>query len=94
MLFDTVIQVSPKNDFTIEVFYASGEIYLYDASKIPTLFPEMQDIQIFKDKCCVINQTLAFNLDGTYDTTSCYDLCPDTIKMRSIRLNPIAQYIN
>ena len=62
----SVIQVLPKNNFKVYVYFDDGKIKLFDMSH-------------FIDKCTVLNGTLAWDLDGKYDGTNCIDIAPETI---------------
>ncbi|MFI3173570.1 MAG: DUF2442 domain-containing protein [Bacillota bacterium] len=87
---DQVVQVAPQRDFSVIVHYASGEIYQYDATHITKKLEELRDFNTFQNKCCVINGTLAFDIGCNLDPYSCYDVCPDTIKMKAQRVNAIS----
>ena len=39
----------------------------------------LQDIQIFKDTCTVLNDTLAWDLTGNRDVSNCIDIDPFTL---------------
>jgi hypothetical protein len=76
-----VIQVIPTDEYTVYVYFDDGSIKLYDAKEIiqKGVFQPLKDIQLFKDTCTVLNGTLAWDLDGTYDETSCLDIDPFTL---------------
>lgn len=76
-----VIQVIPTDEYTVYVYFDDGSIKLYDAKEIiqKGVFQPLKDIQLFKDACTVLNGTLAWDLNGTYDETSCLDIDPFTL---------------
>lgn len=76
-----VIQVIPTDDFKVYVYFDDGSIKLYDASEIIKfgIFTKLQDINIFKTTCTVLNGTLAWDLEGNYDDTKCLDIDPFNI---------------
>ena len=76
-----VIQVIPRNDFKVYVYFDDGSIKLYDAKKIINkgVFQKLQNIEIFKNTCTVLNGTLAWDLNGNYDESECLDIDPFTI---------------
>lgn len=39
----------------------------------------MKDISIFMNTCTVLNDTLAWDIQGNRDSTSCLDIDPDTL---------------
>lgn len=76
-----VIQVIPTDDFKVYVYFDDGSIKLYDANNDIKLgiFTVLQDINKFKECCTVLNGTLAWDLDGNYDESTCLDLDPFSI---------------
>lgn len=76
-----VIQVIPTDEFKVYVYFDDGSIRLYDASKDIKfgIFTKLQDINIFKEACTVLNGTLAWDLEGNYDDTKCLDIDPFNI---------------
>lgn len=79
--FPTVVQVIPLNNFHVQVFFDDGKIVEYDATSNlqGDVFKPLQDIHVFKDTCTVLNDTLAWDLSGQRDTTSCIDIDPFTL---------------
>jgi len=73
-----VIQAIPTDDFKVYVYFDDGTIRLFDASEVITrgIFKPLSDINLFKDTCTVLNNTLAWTLDKNYDPTTCIDLDP------------------
>lgn len=73
-----VIQVVPTNEFKVFVYFDDGSIKLYDASDLihQGIFTKLKDINVFKDTCTVLNGTLAWDLDGTYNESTCLDIDP------------------
>ncbi|KGM94462.1 hypothetical protein Z968_11720 [Clostridium novyi A str. 4552] len=76
-----VIQVIPTDNFKVYVYFDDGSIHLYDASDLIKngIFKVLQDINLFKEKCTVLNGTLAWSLDGSYDESTCLDIDPFVI---------------
>lgn len=79
--FPTVVQVIPLDNFHVQVFFDDGKIVEYDATSDlkGDVFKPLQDIHVFKDTCTVLNDTLAWDLSGQRDTTSCIDIDPFTL---------------
>lgn len=73
-----VIQVRPTDDFKVYVYFDDGSIKLYDASQLINegIFIKIKDINIFKESCTVLNGTLAWDLDGNYNESTCLDIDP------------------
>lgn len=82
----TVIQVIPRNDFKVYVFFNDGKIKLYDMSPLvgSGVFKQISNIDVFKKTCTVLNHTLAWDLLGNRDEYSCLDIDPESIYMNGV----------
>ena len=80
-MFRTVIQVLPKEDFKVYVYFNDGKIKLFDMSYLmgKGVFLKISNIEDFMNKCTVLNGTLAWDLDGKMDGYNCIDIAPETI---------------
>lgn len=80
-MFHKVVQVVPTNDFKVYIYFEDGKIKLFDAKDLISkgVFQKLQDPNVFKDSCTVMNQTLAWDISGNYDPTYCLDLDPETL---------------
>jgi hypothetical protein len=76
--FPEVLQVIPTEDFRIYIYFDDGTIKLYDAKDIidKGIFKILQDKKVFIGACTVLNGTLAWDLEGNYNTSKCLDLDP------------------
>lgn len=43
------------------------------------VFHPLKDIHVFLDTCTVLNDTLAWDIDGNRNNTTCLDIDPDTL---------------
>lgn len=79
--FPVVVQVIPLDNYHVQIFFSNGKIVEYDASSLlqGEVFRPLQDIQIFKDTCTVLNDTLAWDLSGDRNPSECIDLDPFTL---------------
>lgn len=75
-----IIQVAPQDDFTVWVYFADGKITCYDARPNLTkgLFKKINDITVFKEKCKIMNDTLAWDV-GANGEEDCLDIDPVTL---------------
>jgi len=73
-----VIQVYPQEDFTVYVYFEDGKIKLFDMNPLlgKGVFKKISDIKDFINKCTVLNNTLAWDIDGNYDPYHCIDIDP------------------
>ena len=76
--FPTVVQVIPLINYHVQIFFDDGKITEYDATNDlkSELFQPLRDIQVFKDKCTVLNNTLAWDLTGDRNPATCVDIDP------------------
>ena len=76
-----VIQVKPLDNFHVYVNFDDGKIIDYDAMKdLQTeLFEPLRDINVFKESCIIMNDTLAWDVTGNRDAGNCIDIDPFTL---------------
>ncbi len=76
-----VIQVLPQDDFSVYVYFDNGIIKKYDTTPLlgKGVFKKISDIRFFKKACTVMNNTLAWDISGTFDPYTCIDIAPETI---------------
>ena len=80
-----VIQVIPREDFTVYVYFDNGHIRLYDmkeAIQKGGVFKKISQAHVFIEKCTVMNGTLAWDISGVFDATKCIDIDPETIYLK------------
>lgn len=74
-----VVQVLVREDFTVYVYFLDGAIRLLDAKpllKQGGVFSPLCDQDTFRNSLTVMNGTVAWDLDGTRNTSACIDLDP------------------
>lgn len=76
--FPVVVQVIPLENYHVQVFFDNGKIVEYDASNLlqGEVFKPLQDIQVFKDTCTILNDTLAWDISGDRNPSDCIDIDP------------------
>ena len=76
-----IVQVVPHEDYTVYVYFCDGKIVIYDVKpKLDSgIFSRLKDISFFMERCMILNDTLAWDLTGTRDESSCIDIDPDTL---------------
>ena len=76
-----IVQVVPHRDYTVSVYFVDGKIVRYDVK--PKLgrgvFKALEDIEVFMERCTIMNDSLAWDVDGTGDAASCIDIDPDML---------------
>lgn len=79
--FPEIVQVVPHEDYTVTVYFHDGKIVLYDVRpKLDKgIFAQLQDINIFMERCTILNDTLAWDIAGNRNTSECIDIDPDML---------------
>lgn len=80
-MFPKVVQVIPMQDYSVYVYFEDGKIVRYDMSQMleKEVFRCLKEIEIFMNRCTVMNDTLAWDISGKWDNTTCLDIDPDTL---------------
>lgn len=80
-MFPKVVQVIPMENYSVYVYFEDGKIVCYDMTEMieKEVFRPLKNIQVFLDTCTVLNDTLAWDIDGNRDSTTCLDIDPDTL---------------
>lgn len=73
-----IVQVVPMDDYKVYVYFEDGKIVCYDASKLieKEAFMVLKDLQLFKNTCTILNDTLAWDISGNRDVSACLDIDP------------------
>lgn len=77
--FPAVVQVIPGADRTVYAYFTDGQIKLYDMKPLIArggVFTPLADDGFFADRLTVMNDTVAWDVSGHYDPTSCIDIDP------------------
>ena len=79
--FPEVVQVGPFPDHTVSVYFSDGKIVSYDVKPLLDrgVFRALRDMEIFINRCGIMNDTLAWDIAGDGDPTACIDIDPDTL---------------
>ena len=82
-MFPEVVQVKPNDDYTVYVYFSDGKIVCYDVKHLldKNIFKQLKDKEIFMNTCTILNDTLAWDVGGNRDETSCIDIDPETLYM-------------
>ena len=76
--FPEVVQVVPEPDYHVLVYFNDGKIVekdMRDSMQGP-IFDPLHDPAIFRDACCVMNGTLAWDVSGKRDPRDVVDIDP------------------
>ena len=89
-----VVQVYPMKNYDVAVYFADGNIKKYNVSHLvgKGVFEQLSDEYFYRDNCTVLNNTLAWTLDGMYDPANCIDIDPYVIFENGITItDPLEQ---
>lgn len=74
-----VVQIVARQDFSVYIHFHDGTVRLLDASPFVRkggVFTPLQDADFFRDRLTVMNDTVAWDVDGNRDPSTCIDLDP------------------
>ena len=77
-----VVQVYADTPHSVVVYFDDGRIKRFDASELLErggVFLPLRDEEAFRSRCTVMNGTLAWDLNGNRDETTCLDIDPIAI---------------
>lgn len=81
-LMPTVVQAVPGDDFTVYAYCNDGAVRLVDVKPLIAwggVFAPLADPDFFRDRLTILNDTVAWDIAGNRDTTTCVDLDADQI---------------
>lgn len=80
-MFPEIVQVVPNENYTVTVYFEDGKIVLYDVAQLleKEVFRPLKDKNVFMNTCTIMNDTLAWDLEGNRDTSMCIDIDPETL---------------
>jgi len=90
--YPKVLQVIPTDDFGVYAYFNDGSVRFFDAKPLirpGTVFEPLQDIEYFKSKLAVINDTVAWDIGGNRDPRKCVDLDPFVIFEQPAVVDPL-----
>ena len=74
-----VVQAVAGQNFSVYVYFNDGSVRLLAAAPLVSrggVFAPLQDAEFFRDRLTVINDTVAWDVDGNHDPYACVDLDP------------------
>jgi len=88
-----VLQVVPTDTFCVYAYFNDGSVRLFDVKQLikpGTVFEPLQDIEFFKSKLAVINDTIAWDIGGNRDVRKCIDIDPLVVFEEPAVADPLA----
>lgn len=77
-----VVQAVPGDDFTVYAYCNDGAVRLVDVKPLIAkggVFAPLANQDFFCDRLTILNDTVAWDMTGDRDTTTCVDLDADQI---------------
>ena len=74
-----VVQAVAGQNFSVYAYFHDGTVRLLDALRLIQnggVFVPLQNSDFFRDRLTVINDTVAWDVDGNRDPSTCVDLDP------------------
>ena len=78
-MFPKVVQAVAGDGFTVYAYFSDGTVRLADAAPLLAMggvFEPLRDPVFFRERLTVLNDTVAWDIDGTRDPSTCVDLDP------------------
>lgn len=78
-LIPKVVQAVAGDGFMVYAYFNDGTIHLLDAApllKRGGVFAPLRDPEFFRERLTVMNDTVAWDMDGNRDPCTCVDLDP------------------
>ena len=92
-----VVQAVAGDDFTVYAYFSDGSIRLLDAKPLLEkggVFAPLRDADFFRDRLTVLNDSVAWDVDGNRDPCTCVDLDPcELYETCSITADPLKEVI-
>jgi hypothetical protein len=80
--FPKVLQVVPASDYKVYCYLNDGSVRIFDAESLiekGTVFEKLADKNYFIKTLTVMNETLAWDIEGNRDPCKCIDIDPFSI---------------
>ena len=77
--FPAVVQAMAGEDFTVYAYFSDGSIKRFDVKPLIQrggVFSKLADEKLFQSALTVLNDTIAWDFTGRYDSTQCIDIDP------------------
>ena len=73
MFAPEVVQVIPQENYIVEVLFQDGKIVYFDVNHLleKGIFSKLKNKEFYKNRCTVMNHTLAWDISGEYNPTNC-----------------------
>ena len=80
--YPVVVQAIPGEGRTVYAYFTDGSIRAYDVQPLIEqggVFAQLRDPDFFRDRLTVLNDSVAWDVSGSFDPTCCIDLDPFSV---------------
>jgi hypothetical protein len=94
--FPEVVQAVPGENKTVYAYFTDGSIHLYDVMPLIQrggVFAQLEDERFFTERLTVLNGTVAWDVSGTFDPTTCIDIDPFEVYQSIAVPDPLEEVI-
>ena len=94
--FPCVVQALAGPDKTVYAYFSDGRITQMDMKPEiarGVVFERLADEAFFADALTVLNDTVAWDVSGVYDSTSCIDIDPFTVYDAQMVSDPLEEAV-
>ncbi|HCM24997.1 MAG: hypothetical protein A2Z99_02945 [Treponema sp. GWB1_62_6] len=76
-----IVQVLPLENFDLILYFVDGRIKKYNISHLvgKGVFSVLADPEFYRSRCTIMNHTVAWDISGQYDPSTCIDLDPEVL---------------
>jgi hypothetical protein len=76
--YPEIVQAVPAKGYNVYLYFDDGTIRLFNAAELVTegVFRQLTENNLFFEACTVLNGTVAWTPDLSYDADTCLDLDP------------------
>ena len=94
--FPAVVQAIPGPGRSVYAYFSDGSIKLFDVQPLIAdggVFAKLDDYAFFRDRLTVLNDTVAWDVSGKYDPTTCIDIDPFTVYEAESVQDPLEEVV-
>ncbi len=91
-VFPAVVQALAGENFTVYAYMLDGTVRLFDVKPLIEkggVFALLLDETFFRERLTVLNDTVAWDVDGNMNPTECIDIDPFTIAECPVVADPL-----
>ena len=87
-----VLQAIPLDGYKVCIYFNDGSVRLFDVEPLiepNTVFEALADLEVFRNSLTILNETVAFDVDGKGDPRKSIDLDPFVLFEQPVISDPL-----